>query len=873
MSNTSQLHLHYDELPDDASSWSSAFDPPKDLPKTKKDKSAQSTKQKKGSKKKTKRQKAKKSKKKEKTSVPSATTESEAASEAHSSATMGDPMMFHRPRFPRMLRNTFSFPQGGERRGHRPVLDTCANEAIPRWGKGGLINHLNAAGVASPSDGMSQGVHLARDGMMFDTSATYVDVKVFNGNEADQPEPVTDANTLFNRLHGTDSHAIEGGDLPAGKKKKRLLNTAKEDDKKKIAKEWKLIADAAKKVQGARRRRSFNSSLGRISGDGSADDVSDLAALARCSTSTAKLLISEVVLYLRAPTVTVALPASDKQRATSGPGRSWHSQGQHRDSGNEEMPNVILTVSPFAGGELWIVVDVDSCGRSPVYKAIAADPADVAARRQSLLDHGARRAHEPVSLLRGVPDDHPLEMGVSLWVPVVGDIASSHRWLPEGATLGPFFDIDEVSEEIRTGSRPTIRGRAEAQRSRGRQCHLQWDQHMATVVTEKLQLPSTDTNVAAIKWLRSRLPDAPLRGWVLDERRAYWQIPTAPSHRKWSVVASSVFNFVMVGHSVFIVEAFNFYDDKYGFEPEIKKSRKQEAFEEISTILEQEELSPGQASSCSAPRSGWAFQPSPIASVAVLALQVSVAGDARAPSAMPSFGAPESGGGDLHRWFGSVFEPTGKGAGKLDKRPREPNTAPQRGRQIMGDLPRLLDSGSMGIINQLMLTTATWRKQRSKNECTCGLRQALMGAMLMELEARMAKLATDTTAQTPLVRAKILLQDTRWNQEKQSHEPTNGTPLSHETALTALRELKSLILQEGTMHAFHAMGGMSEGKEGVTLFKLTLSMEAPAKVTIREILTQFTESSMLRLIGARLRPERSHRPLPKELQQLLRPEQ
>ena len=177
-----------------------------------------------------------------------------------------------------------------------------------------------------------------------------------------------------------------------------------------------------------------------------------------------------------------------------------------------------------------------------------------------------------------------------------------------------------------------------------------------------------------------------------------------------------------------------------------------------------------------------------------------------------------------------------------------------------------------------MLTTATWKKQRSKNECSCSLRQALMGAILMELEARMAKLETDTSAQTPLVRAKILLQDplrwqyTRWNQEKQAHEPTNGAPLSHNTALTALRELKSLILQEGTIHVFHAMGGMSEEKEGVTLFKLTLSMQAPPKVTIREILTKFTESSMLRLIGARLRPERSHRPLPKELQQLLRPE-
>eukprot|EP00439_Symbiodinium_sp_Y106_P066291 s3967_g10.t2 len=67
---------------------------------------------------------------------------------------------------------------------------------------------------------------------------------------------------------------------------------------------------------------------------------------------------------------------------------------------------------------------------------------------------------------------------------------------------------------------------------------------------------------------------------------------------------------------VFTVAAFNFYNDKYGFDPEdtaegafalaekvhwwlglaqIKKSRKQELFDEISMILEHEELSPGQA--------------------------------------------------------------------------------------------------------------------------------------------------------------------------------------------------------------------------------------------------------------------------------------
>ena len=94
----------------------------------------------------------------------------------------------------------------------------------------------------------------------------------------------------------------------------------------------------------------------------------------------------------------------------------------------------------------------------------------------------------------------------------------------------------------------------------------------------------------------------------------------------------------------------------------------------------------------------------------------------------------------------------GKGAGKLDKRPREPNTALPRGpkqahlltlakmlarhemalQQLEADRSWVIfvDSGSMGIINQLMLTTATWKTQRSKNECSCGLRQAHGGNAL-----------------------------------------------------------------------------------------------------------------------------------------------
>ena len=258
------------------------------------------------------------------------------------------------------------------------------------------------------------------------------------------------------------------------------------------------------------------------------------------------------------------------------------------------------------------------------------------------------------------------EHSPKVWEATLEDVA-------EGAAIGPFFEESEVSEFVGDDHWiPTQRFEVvQKNKVRGVDSATSNGINMATVVTEKLELPSTDANVAVIKWLRSRLPDKALRGWVLDERRAYRQVPISPDHRKWSVVAlkdpstGKVAFFVMVGHSfglvsavynynrrsaaitdilrrVFSVAAFNFYDDKYGFEPEdtatsafalaekvhwwlgarfdqqklqlcsdptilgvtydleqhllkIKKSRKKELFDEISLILEHEELSPGQA--------------------------------------------------------------------------------------------------------------------------------------------------------------------------------------------------------------------------------------------------------------------------------------
>lgn len=169
----------------------------------------------------------------------------------------------------------------------------------------------------------------------------------------------------------------------------------------------------------------------------------------------------------------------------------------------------------------------------------------------------------------------------------------------EKITLGPFFSKEEVDAVLGvTDWIPTQRFEVvQKNKVRGVDSATTNGINMASRIMEKLELPSTDTNVAALRWLRSNVPrDEKINGWVLDERKAYRQIPIRPDHRRWSVISlkepttGKVTFFIMVGHSfglvaavynynrrsaaitdvlrrLFRVAAFNFYDDKYGFEP------------------------------------------------------------------------------------------------------------------------------------------------------------------------------------------------------------------------------------------------------------------------------------------------------------------
>ena len=92
----------------------------------------------------------------------------------------------------------------------------------------------------------------------------------------------------------------------------------------------------------------------------------------------------------------------------------------------------------------------------------------------------------------------------------------------EGSCLGPFFDQHEVSV---VGQHdhwiPTV-----VQKNKVRGCDSATVNliNQSAVIAEKLQLPLTDSIIAALRRLRATCPRCALAGWVLDERKAYRQV-------------------------------------------------------------------------------------------------------------------------------------------------------------------------------------------------------------------------------------------------------------------------------------------------------------------------------------------------------------
>eukprot|EP00913_Durusdinium_trenchii_P004667 g4332.t1 len=129
-----------------------------------------------------------------------------------------------------------------------------------------------------------------------------------------------------------------------------------------------------------------------------------------------------------------------------------------------------------------------------------------------------KRAWEfSAKVIRNLAKCEVTENTQKVWDATMEDVA-------EGVTLGPFFTKEEVTQIVGSPWIPTQRFEVvQKNKVRGVDSATTNGINMATKITEKLDLPSTDVNVAAIRWLRSHAGHRSLAGWVLDERKAYRQ--------------------------------------------------------------------------------------------------------------------------------------------------------------------------------------------------------------------------------------------------------------------------------------------------------------------------------------------------------------
>eukprot|EP00435_Cladocopium_sp_Y103_P044913 s60_g12.t1 len=240
-----------------------------------------------------------------------------------------------------------------------------------------------------------------------------------------------------------------------------------------------------------------------------------------------------------------------------------------------ELHSLLLTGFPIVG-------KISANGRWPPY---AKDQKVLPVR--DALSRAWEIRSKIVNRVSKVPCSENLQ---KIWEATIEDVA-------EGSCLGPFRSAEEVTNALGEDDWiPTQRFEV-VQKNKVRGCDSATTNmiNQVTEITEKLQLPSTDVNVAALRRLRTLAPEKALQGWVLDERKAYRQVAVRPDHRKFSVICLKNPStdkpefFIMVGHSFGLVSAvynynrrsaaineilvklfglvaFSFYDDKYGFE-------------------------------------------------------------------------------------------------------------------------------------------------------------------------------------------------------------------------------------------------------------------------------------------------------------------
>ena len=157
-------------------------------------------------------------------------------------------------------------------------------------------------------------------------------------------------------------------------------------------------------------------------------------------------------------------------------------------------------------------------------------------------------------------------------------------------------------------------------------------------------------------------------------------------------------------------------------------------------------------------------------------------------------------------------------------------------------------------------TSVKWKENCEAGTCDVPRRTALMGAMIMELQARLAKTSEENLRKL-CQEAGWLSQDNAWrylawSPTEKNLMQTTKEPMTHTALQEAMAQILELTAIPELIHRFHSRRPLRENYQTDTVIMLLTLSIRPEANKLYTLFSKIQDLSATQLIGLRLRRER-----------------
>ena len=190
-----------------------------------------------------------------------------------------------------------------------------------------------------------------------------------------------------------------------------------------------------------------------------------------------------------------------------------------------------------------------------------------------------------------------------------------------------------------------------------------------------------------------------------------------------------------------------------------------------------------------------------------------------------------------------------------------------------------IDTEPYSCLEQLKLAATKWQDLYAENKVTSPLGLALMLGMVQVLRNKLEALLRDDTLQQRYKNCGWISDGPNaftpmwhffeWNPTEKKEFQAKTPPLAHTRVLEILEEMERFLPQPGVLLKFRATKDITqEVQVEVIPFLITIGIRVEGAQKVFDGLRQLSGNGVMKLLGARLRPERGQRqPLAKQVEQ------